>query len=267
MSPEAYEAAVERTREEIAAGNVYVANVTYRVTGRAVRSPAEAFTVLDGRAPAPMSAILRTGGSAVVSASPERFAGVERLEDGARTVEIWPIKGTRPRSDDPEEDRRLADELSADEKERAEHVMIVDMERNDLGRVCIAGTVRVDPLMEVFPTPYCHQMVSKVRGELASETSLAEVLGAAFPCGSVTGAPKIAAMHFLRGLERSPRGAYCGMLAVAMPGRFDSSVLIRTLEYTEGSVRWGTGGGITFDSDPGSEWRESVLKTWPALGD
>jgi anthranilate/para-aminobenzoate synthase component I len=121
--------------------------------------------------------------------------------------------------------------------------------------------------MEVFPTPYCHQMVSKVRGELAPETSLAQMFDAAFPCGSVTGAPKIAAMRFLQELESSPRGAYCGMLAVAMPGRVDSSVLIRTLEYAGGSVRWGTGGGITFDSDPESEWRESVLKTWPALGD
>lgn len=267
MSPGAYEAAVERTREEIAAGNVYVANVTYRVDGRAARSPADAFAVLDGRAAAPMGALLRAGGAAVASVSPERFAGIERHEDGTRTVEIWPIKGTRPRSGDPGEDRRLADELRADEKERAEHVMIVDMERNDLGRVCAPGTVTVDPLMEVFSTPYCHQMVSKVRGELAPETSLARMLDAAFPCGSVTGAPKIAAMRFLQELESSPRGAYCGMLAVAMPGRVDSSVLIRTLEYAGGSVRWGTGGGITFDSNPESEWRESVLKTWPALGD
>ncbi len=214
-----------------------------------------------------MSAFLRAGDITVASASPERFVGIERGDDGARTVEIWPIKGTRPRSDDPVRDRRLARELLADEKERAEHLMIVDMERNDLGRVCSAGSVRVDPLMEVFPTPYCHQMVSKVRGELGAGMSLADVLGAAFPCGSVTGAPKLAAMRFLGELERSPRGTYCGALAVAVPGRFDSSVLIRTLEYDGELVRWGTGCGVTFDSDPASEWRESVLKTWPALGD
>ncbi|MDH4140308.1 MAG: anthranilate synthase component I family protein [Coriobacteriia bacterium] len=267
MEREEYEAAVEETREWIAAGNVYVANITYRVNGRPLAPPIEAFDALTRRASAPMSALLVTRDSALASISPERFVGVRRGDDGARIAEVWPIKGTRPRGSDPESDRRLADELAADLKERAEHVMIVDLERNDLGRVCVPGTVRVDPLTDVFPTPYCHQMVSRVFGELNYSTDIGDLMSATFPCGSVTGAPKIAAMKLIERLERSPRGAYCGTLAVAVPGRLDSSVLIRTLEYVEeGSARWGTGCGITYDSDAGAEWDESVLKTWPVLG-
>jgi len=144
--------------------------------------------------------------------------------------------------------------------------MIVDLERNDLGRVCRPGTVAVDPLFDVVATPYCHQMVSTVSGRLRAGVTLCAVLDATWPCGSVTGAPKIAAMKAIEELEASPRGVYTGSLVIATPGEIDSSVLIRTAEYADGMVRWGTGGGITVDSDPGQEWLETMLKATPLLG-
>ena len=144
--------------------------------------------------------------------------------------------------------------------------MIVDMERNDLGRVSETGSVFVDPLRRVVPTPYCHQMVSVVHGELRPDATMAEVLAATFPCGSVTGAPKISAMSHIERLESSPRGAYCGSLLVARPGRLDSSVLIRTAEHSDGIATYGTGGGITWDSDPAAEWAETLVKATPITG-
>ncbi len=130
------------------------------------------------------------------------------------------------------------------------------------------GSIAVSPLYDVEETPYCHQLVSTVHGVMRERAGFAELLEAAFPCGSVTGAPKISAMRIARELEGSPRGAYCGALVVATPGRLDSSVLIRTLEYRPGgSAAWGTGCGITFDSDAAAEWLESELKASPALGD
>ncbi len=289
-----YRAGVRDVCERIAAGDVYVLNLTYRIRGRAVLEPAQALAALLDRAGSDFSALLELpDGAAVASVSPERFLRV-RDEDGTRTAEIWPIKGTRPRGATAELDAALARELLEDAKERAEHLMIVDLERNDLGRVCVPGTVRVDPLYEVVPTPYCHQLVSTVRGELRAEAGFGEVLEATFPCGSVTGAPKIAAMCIIEEIEPSQRGAYCGALLVARPGEMDSSVLIRTLEYERDRPRtyragglacaagaageagtgtgsreacWGTGGGITIESDPAAEWLESLLKASPVIGD
>jgi anthranilate/para-aminobenzoate synthase component I len=144
--------------------------------------------------------------------------------------------------------------------------MVVDLERNDLGRVSHPGSVVVDPLLDVMPTPYCHQMYSTVHGRLREDVPLAEVLEATFPCGSVTGTPKLAAMEVIQDLESSPRGLYTGALVVAMPDRLDSSVLIRTLVDDGTAASWGTGGGITIDSDPHEEWLESVLKASPVVG-
>lgn len=256
----AFRAGVRATAEAIRAGDVYVLNLTRRLQGRPAMTPPEAFEALRARTEADMSAIWCTAGRAIVSASPERFLRIL----GGR-AEIWPIKGTRPRADGAA-DREMAAELAASEKERAEHVMIVDLERNDLGRVCRAGTIRVDRLLEVVATPYCHQMVSRISGQLCEGVPLAEVLDATFPCGSVTGAPKIAAMREIARLERSPRGAYTGAFLVATHGHLDSSVLIRTAEYEGSHVRWGTGCGITVDSDPHEEWAESVLKSAPFAG-
>lgn len=267
MDEQGWTGRVHAVQEEIRRGEVYVLNLTMRLTGTARLTPPEAFARLHLNPGGPMAALLASPETAVVSVSPERFLGVTLGWGGAsRSVQVWPIKGTRPRGTNGTRDSELARALAADEKERAEHVMIVDMERNDLGRVCKPGSVGVDPLMEVFATPYCHQMASCVSGELRADASFAELLEAAFPCGSVTGAPKVAAMRIIERLETGPRGAYTGALLVAMPGRLDSSVLIRTLEYLpDGSAVWGTGSGITIDSDPAAEWREARLKASPVL--
>jgi anthranilate/para-aminobenzoate synthase component I len=254
-------AGVRSVIEAIKAGDVYVVNLTRRITGRPAASPAAAFASLAGRTCADMAAYWRTPGAVIASASPERFL---RL-NGTR-LDVSPIKGTRPRRDGAA-DATMRAELAASEKERAEHVMIVDLERNDLGRVCVAGSVVVDPLFEVVTTTYCHQMVSTVAGILRDDASLRTLLHAAFPCGSITGAPKIAAMRTIAALEASPRRAYTGSLVVATPGEIDSSVLIRTAEYVDEVVLWGTGGGITVDSDPAEEWLETVLKASPFFGD
>jgi para-aminobenzoate synthetase/4-amino-4-deoxychorismate lyase len=206
----------------------------------------------------------------IASVSPERFVRVHSGEPGSRVVEVCPIKGTRPRGDSARTDRLAAAELARDPKELAEHVMIVDLERNDLGVACQPGTVHVDPLYHVEATPYCHQLVSRVRGTLRTGATFPQLLTAVFPCGSVTGAPKRAAMRIIEQLENSRRGAYCGALLVAVPGGLDSSVLIRTLE---GDAQrpdcgiWGSGGGITYDSDPTAEHLEMLLKASPVTGD
>jgi len=260
-------ARVEEIRERIAAGHVYVLNLTYRISGRPTLDSAHAFAELLDRAAGPMSAWWGDSRRPIASISPERFCAVERCGSGIDRAWIEPIKGTRPRGVGLRADEDFARELAHDPKERAEHVMIVDLERNDLGRVSVPGSVRVDPMLEVFATPYCHQLVSRVTGELAPATGLADLLESTFPCGSVTGAPKRAAMRIISELEQSSRCAYTGALAVAVPGRLDSAVLIRTLEYDGADVaRWGTGCGITIDSDPSAEWRESVLKASPVVG-
>lgn len=259
--------AVERLQERIRAGDVYVANLTARLTGRLACDAPVAFSTLHARGAGAMSALVAVpGGPALASVSPERFVRLRDAGD-ALALEVWPIKGTRPRGRTPAQDAALAHGLSRDEKERAEHTMIVDLERNDVGRVAVPGSVAVRPSASVVATPYCWQMVSAVRGLVARDTPLASILESLFPCGSVTGAPKRAAMRILAGLEATPRGAYCGSLVVARRGEIDSSVLIRTLEIApDGSAAWGAGCGVTIDSRPVAEWRETVLKTAPVLG-
>lgn len=266
LSDAEYRSAVEETRERIAAGDVYVLNLTRQLTGRALLEPWDAFTTLLRRAEPSMGALLITPGRAIASVSPERFLQVSATAEG-RVVEVSPIKGTRPRGADAASDAVFARELRQDAKELAEHIMVVDLERNDLGRVCVPGSIGVAPLYEVVETPYCYQLVSTVRGIMRESASFAELLDSTFPCGSVTGAPKVAATRIAAELESSPRGAYCGSLVVATLGRLDSSVLIRTLECgADGSAAWGTGCGITIDSDPAAEWLESELKAFPVMG-
>jgi para-aminobenzoate synthetase component 1 len=260
-----FRARVEETRRRIAAGDVYVLNLTFRLSGRPAYGPAATFRSLVSRTSADMAAFVVGPRSWIASASPERFLRIETA-CGEREAQVWPIKGTAPRGATARHDRESAQSLSGSLKERAEHVMVVDLERNDLGRVAKAGTVRVDPLFEVFATPYCHQLVSCVRATLRADVDVTAVLESAFPCGSVTGAPKRAAMVIAAELEDSPRGAYCGALLAAVPGEIDSSVLIRTAEGNGREVRWGTGCGITWDSDPAAEWAEAVLKTSPLVG-
>jgi para-aminobenzoate synthetase / 4-amino-4-deoxychorismate lyase len=261
LSEEAFSAAVEAVADAVRAGDVYVLNLTRRIHGTTVLSPVQLMRSITERTPALMAAAWQRDERALVSASPERFV---RLH--AHEVEIAPIKGTRPRGRDAEEDAAFVDDLLGSAKERAEHVMVVDMERNDLGRVCVAGSVRVEPLFAVETTRYCHQAVSSVRGLLRDGAGIGDLLEATFPCGSVTGAPKVAAMRLAEQLEATPRRAYTGSLLVAVPGTLDSSVLIRSLEIDGDHVTYGTGCGITVESDPAEEWRESVLKSEPLLG-
>ncbi len=257
----AFSAAVEAVADAVRRGDVYVLNLTRRVFGTTAFTPAQLFRSLAERTPALMGAAWVRGERALVSSSPERFVRLRGLE-----VEIGPVKGTRPRGETPDEDAAFVADLLGSQKERAEHVMIVDLERNDLGRVCEAGSIRVDPLFSIQTTPYCHQAVSSVCGLMNAEASIGDLLEATFPCGSITGAPKIAAVRLAEHLEDTPRGAYTGALLVAVPGRLDSSVLIRTLEVDGDHVAYGTGCGITVESDAAEEWRESVLKTEPLLG-
>lgn len=274
LSPRDFRAAVRATRDRITAGDVYVLNLTARLSGTLLAdTPRDAFRALCARADAEMAALLEglPGPTPwIASVSPERFLRVKRVDGDARTAEIRPIKGTRARGATPALDARAAADLLADRKERAEHVMVVDMERNDLGVCCVPGSVHVDPLYEVVGTPYCHQLVSTVRGTLRPDATFGELLSATFPCGSVTGAPKRAAMRIIDELEATPRGAYCGALLVAVAGELDSSVLIRTLESvadSPGAARWGAGCGITHDSDAAAEHLEMLLKAAPVTGD
>jgi para-aminobenzoate synthetase / 4-amino-4-deoxychorismate lyase len=261
LTAPAWCAAVDAAQEAIRDGAVYVVNLTRIIGARVNYEAPMAFSHLLEHAPSSMAAAwLHEAGCGILSVSPERFLRLDGCE-----VEIAPVKGTRRRGITHEEDTALATELSSSEKERAEHVMVVDMERNDLGRVCVPGTVCVDPLLSIETTAYAHQMVSRVRGLLRPEADIAELLGATFPCGSVTGAPKLAAMRVLGELEPSQRGSYTGSLLVAVPGQLDSSVLIRTLELDGDVARYGTGCGITIDSDPIAEWEETVLKANPVL--
>ena len=258
---------VETVRDAVESGAVYVLNLTYAIEGERVSDAAGTFRTLCARADAEMAALFVTPELALASASPERFLSISGDRARGRHAEIWPIKGTRPRGIDSAEDGLLMADLESDEKERAEHVMVVDMIRNDLGRVSVPGTVGVEPLGRARTTAYCHHLVSRVRCRLRDDATIGEVLEATFPCGSVTGAPKIAAMRIAASLESEERGVYTGSLVVAVPGRLDSSVLIRTAELRGSRLRWGTGGGITHDSDPVAEWLETRLKAAPMLGD
>ncbi|MFZ5668430.1 MAG: aminodeoxychorismate synthase, component I [Pseudomonadota bacterium] len=257
----AYEAAVAEVVDRIHAGEYFQANIARRWTGRLASGvdPFDVLARLAGESAAPFAAWLRTPGRAVVSNSPERFLAV-----GAKTVETRPIKGTRPRGRTPAEDAGLAAELLASDKDRAENLMIVDLMRNDLSRVCAPGAVTTPELFAVESFANVHHLVSTVRGRLAPGRSAIDLLEAAFPPGSVTGAPKIQAMTSIARLE-PPRGPYCGSLFWAgFDGSFDSSVLIRTLALAEDADGWRwearAGAGIVADSEPLAERLETEAK-------
>lgn len=249
---------VEEIRRRIAAGDAYQVNLTFRLRGTFEGDPFGLYDRLRRAQRRCHGACVVAGGRAVVSASPELF--FEREGDRALAR---PMKGTRPRGRFAEEDDTLAAELARSEKDRAENVMIVDLLRNDLGRVACPGEVRAPRLFDVERYPTVFQMVSTVEAGLARGTSLAALLAALFPCGSVTGAPKVAAMECIAGLERSPRGVYCGAVGLLRPGG-DAifNVPIRTVEVdlATGEAACGVGGGITWGSDPDAEWAEALAK-------
>ena len=247
---------VRTIKEYIAAGDCYQVNIARRIS-LPCRSPGlELFRLLARAHPAPLAAYLDAGGLEIASSSPELFL---RLND--RSAYTRPIKGTRPRGGSPDEDARLELDLRASPKDRAENVMIVDVLRNDLGRVCRPGSVRVPQLWVTEGHPSVWQLVSEVRGELRDGATAADLLRACLPGGSVTGAPKIRAMEIIDELEPVRRGVYCGsVFALGFDGSLASSVAIRTLQLAQGVAQLHVGGGIVADSDPELEYEETVDK-------
>jgi len=253
----AYLAAVDRVREYILAGDIFQANLSQRFEAPWSGDPWEFYRMLTHVNPAPFSAYFRGEDFAVASASPERFLQVEA--DGR--VETRPIKGTRPRGATPAEDTRLANELLASEKDRAENVMIVDLLRNDLSKVCRPGTVEVPALCALESHPTVHHLVSVVTGQLETGRTAIDLLRAAFPGGSITGAPKVRAMEVLTALEPVARGVYCGSIGwLSVTGAMDTSIAIRTVTLKDGRACFHAGGGIVADSDPAQEYQETLDK-------
>lgn len=256
--------AIRSIKEHIRSGNTYQTNLTQQLTVRSAQelhSPS-IFRRLRERHPAPFAAFIERQDSTVISASPERFFRI----DGGR-IRASPIKGTRPRGRNAEDDRLLRDELRASEKDRAENTMIVDLMRNDLGRVCKYGSVTVTELCAIQELPSLFHLVSTVEGELVRDIKPSQVIEALFPCGSITGAPKIRTMQIIDELEPSPRGLSMGAVGVWIPegkfglsSRLDLSVAIRTMVVRADGATFNVGGGIVIDSDPELEYRETLLK-------
>ena len=270
LSRPEYEAGVETIRQHIARGDIYQANLTRRLEAPFDGDPWEPYRHLRTGDPSLFSAYLDLGPSpetgrprALLSASPEPFLSVDALGHVASD----PIKGTRPRGRDRREDRALACELLSSAKDRAENVMIVDVLRNDLGRVCRPGTVRVPRLCRLERTAAVQHLVSTVTGRLAAGRDAFDLLGASFPGGSITGAPKIRAMEILESLEPVRRGPYTGALGWIGPdGAMQTSILIRTFVADGRRLTLHVGGGITWGSDPAAEWDETVAKARGPLG-
>jgi para-aminobenzoate synthetase/4-amino-4-deoxychorismate lyase len=253
-----YVAAVERIRARIARGDVYQVNHTLRLRGPFRGDPLALYRRLRAAQGGGLGALVHLGDRAVVSASPELF-----LERRGDRIRARPMKGTAPRGRWAEEDDALAAALAASEKERAENVMIVDLVRNDLGRVAVPGSVRVAALLTPERYRTVHQLTSTVEAALRPGTGLADVLAATFPCGSITGAPKAMASAIIAEEEDAPRGVYCGAIGWVAPGGDAAfSVAIRTVELdlAAGIAEAGVGGGITWGSDPAREWDEALAK-------
>ncbi len=256
LTPSAYRARFERIQAYIRAGDCYQVNLAMRYACPVAGDPWLAYRRLRSINPAPYSAYLGLPEVQVLSASPERFL---RVRDGR--VETRPIKGTRRRLADPLADRRQVQELQTSPKDRAENLMIVDLLRNDLGKVCRTGSVRVPRLFEVEGFATVHHLVSTVTGTLATGEDALSLLRAAFPGGSITGAPKLRAMQIIEALEPHRRGIYCGAIGyIGYDGAMDTNIAIRTLVWSEGTLRFWAGGGIVADSDAEAEYQECLDK-------
>lgn len=251
-----YGEAFGRVIRHIRAGDCYQVNLTQRFAAPAEGDAWHAYLRLRAINPAPFAAYLDLPDGKIVCSSPERFLKVRGTH-----VETKPIKGTRRRSDDAARDRELAEELRTSAKDRAENVMIVDLLRNDLGRCCAPGTVRVSKLFDIESFASVHQLVSTVEGELAPGKHALDLVGACFPGGSITGAPKVAAMKVIEALEPHRRSLYCGSIGyIGFDGNMDLNIAIRTLVQQGGHVYTWAGGGIVADSDVDAEYQESLDK-------
>ncbi len=256
--PERFIDAVTRAKEYIAAGDVYQANLSRQWSAEtsANASASDIYESLCDSNPGPFAGIARWRGIELLSSSPERLL---RVRDGIASTR--PIAGTRPRSTDDETDNTLSAELFAHPKERAEHVMLIDLERNDLGRICDAGTVEVDEMMVLESYAHVHHIVSNVRGRLRSEVTPGQAIAAVFPGGTITGCPKVRCMQIISELEQGPRGAYTGSFGyLNRDGSLDLNILIRTIVKDSNELTFRAGSGIVADSDPDAELEETRAK-------
>ncbi len=257
LSEDEYHTAIDEILNDIKAGNIYQTNFTFRLCGEQINDPWSLFKALFVRHPMPYAAFINTGDSQIVSLSPEMF-----LERRGTSLFNSPMKGTIKRSCDPFKDSNNAGFLKTDPKNTAENLMIVDMVRNDLGRICTPGSIYVDPLFHVDSYATLHQMISTVHGEINQDTGFSRIVEAVFPAASITGAPKIAAMHRIHKLEKSPRKIYTGSIACIYPNQdFCMNVAIRTLVCSKNFTELGIGGGIVYDSGKNAELEEALLKS------
>ncbi len=256
MQRETYLEAVEQAREHIAAGDVYQLVVSVRFAGQSDLDPFDVYRGLRLLNPSPYMYFCELGETRVIGSSPEALV---RLRGTA--AELRPIAGTRPRSNDDEHDRRAEEDLLDDAKEAAEHVMLVDLARNDLGRVAVPGTIRVDPYRAIERYSHVMHLVSGVTGILEPGTDAFDLFAAAFPAGTVVGAPKVRALELLQELEAVPRGIYAGTVGYfGHGGSMDQAIAIRTLVMSQGSYSYQAGAGIVADSVPATEWDEVLSK-------
>ncbi|HTR45229.1 MAG TPA: anthranilate synthase component I family protein [Thermodesulfovibrionales bacterium] len=257
MKKEDYMDMVKRAKEYIAAGDIFQANLSQRVLAFIGHlQPWSLYTILRTINPSPFAGFMDFGDYALVSSSPERLV---RVNDGV--VDTRPIAGTRPRGRDVKEDRKMRDELLLNEKERAEHLMLIDLERNDLGRVCGYGTVEVDELMITEDYSHVIHIVSNVRGVLARGKTCLDVMGAVFPGGTITGVPKVRCMEIIDELEPVRRGPYTGSMGyIGFSGAMDLNIIIRTFVIKGGYAYVQAGAGIVADSDPEKEYHETLKK-------
>jgi para-aminobenzoate synthetase component I len=278
FSRKEYTGSIERVREYIRCGDTYQVNLTRQIRARlpAQLTPAQIFRRLRRENPASHAAFLRRGSDVVISASPERFFSLQNLAGGRSSITASPIKGTRPRGTSPGADEQLRSDLELSAKDRAENVMIVDLLRNDLGRICRFGTVRVEELCRLVEYPTLFHLVSTIRGELRKDSTLVDIIRALFPCGSITGAPKLRTMQIIDEIETAPRGLSMGAIGYTIPASYASvedyrvspfarlktelNVAIRTMVVRDGEAIFNVGGGITIESDPADEFRETSVK-------
>jgi para-aminobenzoate synthetase component 1 len=263
-SPADYEKRFSRLHRHIREGDCYQANLTFPIHAQWSGDPLAAFDALTERQPVKYGALITLSDPIVLSRSPELFFEI----DASGMIETHPMKGTAPRGAPPEEDQRLKEFLRNDEKNQAENRMIVDLLRNDISLISEVGTLEVPALFRIESYPTVHQMVSDVRAKLLPGLTIRRIFAALFPCGSITGAPKIRAMEILHGLEGTPRDVYCGATGWIAPGgtmRF--SVAIRTISlFSSGEAVYNVGGGVVFDSTAEEEYQECLLKARFATG-
>ncbi|GAB57598.1 aminodeoxychorismate synthase component I [Rheinheimera nanhaiensis] len=256
MDKAGYVSRFNQVQQYLLSGDCYQINLTQRFSAQYQGDEWQAYLQLRDKNAAPFSAFIRLPQGAVLSISPERFL---QLHSGK--VETKPIKGTRPRGICPQTDEVEADNLRHSAKDRAENVMIVDLLRNDLGKVCLPGSVTVPQLFAIESFPAVHHLVSTVTGELSPEYSACDLLRGAFPGGSITGAPKVRAMEIIEQLEPQRRSVYCGAIGyINSSGDMDSNIAIRTLICSDGHIYCQAGGGIVADSDADSEYQETLDK-------